>query len=122
MDITRLPATPYLRAADTTNRTAPEAPVTEAAGPEVSPRVSQRREEVHTRVVQGELLYRDQPSAQSQSTRSFIDERNLEHAGYGKRRSNGGHQSQAAIGRYLNNTRAESPGDLAQGRSVNYFV
>jgi len=72
------------------------------------------------RVVQGELLHRQQTPYQS--TRAFIDERKLDQAQPAGRQAESFQQARAAISRYLNNTRPEAGAEPSQGRSVNFFV
>jgi hypothetical protein len=83
-------------------------------------RPRQRTRESFERVVQGELLQKERTPYQS--TRGFINERNVGHARPAVGQHDTRHQSRAAIFQYLNNTRPEAISDLTQGKSVNFFV
>ncbi|MCO6412497.1 MAG: hypothetical protein J5I92_07110 [Thiogranum sp.] len=120
MDITRLPVTPLGRPASASpqgNRhTASVEAVTRVAFAEQRSRVDEPRE----RVVEGELLQRR--PVFYQSTRAFIDERNLQQARPAGEPVALPQQSRLAIARYSTNVGAESVAGLAQGSSVNLFV
>jgi len=79
-----------------------------------------RTRETFERAVQGELLQRERTSYQS--TRGYINERNVSQARPAAGQRDTGNQSRIAIFQYLNNTRPEAIADLTQGKSVNYFV
>ncbi|GMQ83756.1 MAG: hypothetical protein BMS9Abin06_0496 [Gammaproteobacteria bacterium] len=84
----------------------------------ISPR--QRPRDSVERVVQGELLQKERTSYQS--TRGFINERNVDQARPAVQRGDTAVKSRAAIFQYLNNTHPEAISDLTQGKSVNFFV
>lgn len=120
MDISRLPVTSIGRPANP--KSMPQAAshaieVVESVRPAVGKR---RTEDVFERVIQGELLQREHSSYQS--TRSFINERSVDHAQPSEHRADGSYQSRSAVSLYLNNTRPEAIADLTQGQSVNFFV
>ena len=117
MDISRLPVTPLLRPASAPVSTTRQPASAEAVEP-VNPR--QAGGGSFERVVQGELLHREQTPYQS--TRAFIDERKLDQAQPAGQQAESFKQARAAISRYLNNTRPEAGAELSQGRSVNFFV
>jgi len=72
------------------------------------------------RVVQGELLQRE--NTHYQSTRAFIDERAFDQSLSGQREAMTAPRSRAAISLYLNNAGREVAAAPEQGRSINYFV
>ncbi len=121
MDITRLPSAPYARpvtASVSTGARANVASVVESVGV-----VSGERpfgNERRARVVQGELLDRQRDTYQS--TRAFVNERNLDQSHPAGESAISALKSRSAIYQYANNIRPESIADLAQGRSVNYFI
>lgn len=120
MDISRLPLAPLVRPASAAYKSATQTASAEVIEPVESSRSTANRGDRFERVVQGELLQRERNAYQS--TRAFINERALDHAAPSERQDSGGRQSRSAISLYLNNTRPETVADLAQGRSVNFFV
>ncbi len=120
MDISRLPAAPPSGPSPALPRKAPSPAFIELAEPVAAPRARQQAREPLLRTVQGELLQRERNP--SQSTRGFINERNLNQAQSVGHQAASPEQSRPAIARYLNNTRPEASADLTQGRSVNFFV
>jgi hypothetical protein len=72
------------------------------------------------RVVQGELLQRE--NTRYQSTRAFLDERAFDQSLTGQREVMTAPRSRAAISLYLNNAGREVAATSEQGRSINYFV
>ena len=117
MDITRLPVTPLARPTSAPQQgTRQPASVEAVARADAQPRVRESRE----RVVQGELLQRQRASYQS--TRSFINERNLDQARPAGEPAASPQQSRLALNRYASNVRPEPVSELTQGRSVNFFV
>jgi hypothetical protein len=121
MDITRLPSAPYARpvtAAMKTGTRVDSASVVEPVGAaNDSGRTSNERP---ARVVQGELLDRQRDNYQS--TRAFVNERNLDQSRPADQPGVTALKSRSALFQYANNIRPESLADLTQGRSVNYFV
>jgi len=122
MDITRLPVAPYARPVTTTAIGA-STRVYSPGGVDVTVAAGGARfdnNERPARVVQGELL--DRQRGTSQSTRAFVNERNLDHSRPADQSGASALKSRSAIFRYANNIRSESIADLTQGRSVNFFV
>jgi hypothetical protein len=91
-----------------------EQPAPAAARPRV------RSSDQVERVVQGELLQRE--NTRYQSTRAFIDERAFDQSLSGQREAMTAPRSRAAISLYLNNAGREATAAPEQGRSINYFV
>ena len=120
MDISRLPLAPLARPATSTVKQIRQPVAAEAVAPVESSNPHRHARESHERVVQGELLQKER--AFYQSTRSFIDERTMDRMQTADHQAESPVQSRSAISRYLNNTRPESLSDLAQGKSVNFFV
>lgn len=121
MDITRLPVTPLARPASASpqgNRQPNSVDATARAEDVARARASVRAP--HERVVQGELLHRQR--AFYQSTRAFIDERNLDQARPAGQPAASLQQSRLAISRYINHVRPEPVTELTQGRSINFVV
>jgi hypothetical protein len=118
MDITRLPVSPLSRPAS-----ASQTGVRQPASVDEAARADAARphtREPRGRIVEGELLRR-QP-AFYQSTRSFIDERNLDQARPAEQPVASPRQTRLAVSRYISNVRPEPVAELTQGRSVNFFV
>ena len=120
MDISRLPVTLPLQQSPASTRTTRQPASVEAVEPVEHIRPRQRTRESFERVVQGELLQKERTPYQS--TRGFINERNVGQARPAAGQREPGSQSHAAIFQYLNNTRPEAISDLTQGKSVNFFV
>ncbi|HHJ17937.1 MAG TPA: hypothetical protein ENJ80_14725 [Gammaproteobacteria bacterium] len=120
MDISRLPVAPPGGPSPALTRKAPRPAFVEAVEPVAAPQARRSAREPLQRTVQGELLQRERNPAQS--TRGFINERNLNQAQSVGHPAPSPEQSRPAIARYLNNTRPEAVADLTQGRSVNFFV
>jgi hypothetical protein len=120
MDISRLPVTHLLQSSPASIKTNRQPASVEVVEPveKIIPR--HRTRESFERVVQGELLQKERTSYQS--TRGFINERNVGQARPAVGQRDTGSQSRAAISQYLNNTRPEAISDLTQGKSVNFFV
>jgi len=121
MDITRLPSAPFARPVTASVNTGARVDVTSAVesvgrGNEGNRTSSERP----ARVVQGELLSRQRTSYQS--TRAFVNERNLDQARPADQSAIPSLKLRSAIYQYVNNIRPESLADLTQGRSVNYFI
>ena len=120
MDISRLPVTPALGPASAptpTNRRPAPAQAGQRPADGLAPQSGRGSVE---RVVQGELLQRE--SATYQSTRAFIDERNLQRAQPAGWQSGSLSRTRTAISSYLNNTGPEVAAGFSQGRSVNFFT
>jgi len=117
MDISRLPLASPGRPA--TYFRQPQAATSEVEAVEVLQSTrGTRRESPAGRVVQGELLQRERNVYQS--TQGYINERGQD---AGRNAVTGSdYQSRSAISRYVSHTRPESPGDLTQGRAINFFV
>ncbi len=120
MDISRLPVTHSLQLSPASIRSTRQPAFVEAVKPVDNPQPRQRMRESFERAVQGELLQKERTPYQS--TRGFIDERNMNQARPAVGQRDAGGQSRAAIFQYLNNTRPEAVSDLTQGKSVNFFV
>jgi hypothetical protein len=121
MDISRLPVTLPLQQSPASIRTSKQPASVEVVEP--VEKISPRRQQTHesfTRAVQGELLQKERTPYQS--TRGFINERNMAQARPAAGQRDTGVQSRAAIFQYLNNTRPEAVSDLTQGKSINFFV
>lgn len=121
MDITRLPSAPYTRpvtASTNHSARAGTASVVEPVG--AANGSDQVVNERPARVVQGELLDRQRDSYQS--TRAFVNERNLDQSRPADQSGVSSLKSRTALFQYASNVRPESLSDLTQGRSVNYFV
>ncbi|MDT8386238.1 MAG: hypothetical protein RQ736_01905 [Thiogranum sp.] len=123
MDINRLPVVYLGRPVPTTTRSNP-VPSADDGMPRSRVEVVAARPRSGERfdnVVQGELLQRDRGAYQS--TRAFIDERNVNHArAAGEGASGAGQQARFALSQYADHVRPEARSDLTQGVSVNYFV
>ena len=120
MDISRLPVTPLLWSASAPTRT-PRQPAPVQAGERLGEGVGRQSDRgTVERVLQGELLQRE--STAYQSTRAFIDERNLELAQPVGWQNGSFNRSATAISRYLNNTGPDAAAGFSQGRSVNFFA
>jgi len=121
MDITRLPFAPYARPVTTpvnaSLRAAPGGAVESVSAAGSEARLGRERP---ARVVQGELLDRQRDSYQS--TRAFVNERNLDQSRPADEPGVSALQSRSALFRYANNMRPESIADLTRGRSVNFFI
>jgi hypothetical protein len=121
MDITRLPSAPYARPATASVSASARTSVIGAVEPVgAANETRQFDNERPARVVQGELLDRQRDTYQS--TRAFVDERNLDQSRPADQSGVPAQKSRAAILQYANNIRPESIADLTQGRSVNFFV
>lgn len=120
MDITRLQVTPLGRPAlaspQGTRHTATVEAATRVAFTDARPRVDEPRE----RVVEGELLHRR--PVFYQSTRAFIDERNLEQARPAGEPVASLQQSRLAVARYSSNVAPEAVPGPTRGSSVNLFA
>ncbi len=121
MDIARLPSASYARPVTTSANTGTRVDSTSVVEPvRVASDSGRVENERSARVVQGELLDRHRDSYQS--TREFVNERNLDHSRPADQAGVSPQMSRSALFRYANNIRPESISELTQGRSVNYFV
>ena len=121
MDITRLPSASYTRPVTAQASAGARAYAAGVVEPvEVVGRGNTFDNARPSRVVQGELLDRQRDSYQS--TRAFVNERNLDQAKPAGDAGLSALRSRSAIFQYANNIRSESVADLTQGRSVNFFV
>ena len=121
MDITRLPSAPYARPVTASVNASTRSNTTGVVEPVDAANDTRKFDnERPARVVQGELLDRQRDSYQS--TRAFVNERNLDQSRPADQSGVPAMQSRAAILQYANNTRPESIADLTQGRAVNFFV
>jgi len=121
MDIARLPSAPYARPVTASVNASTRANTTGVVEPVGAANDTRQFDnERPARVVQGELLDRQRDTYQS--TRAFVNERNLDHSRPADQSGVPALKSRAAILQYANNIRSESIADLTQGRSVNFFV
>lgn len=120
MDISRLPVVYNARPVTSTIK-ATQATAAEQTAPRVERvAVRPRSTETFDDAMQGELLQRRRD--QYQSTRAFIDERNLNRAHPADVQTGNVRQARSAILEYANHVRPEPRAELTQGVSVNYFV
>ncbi len=120
MDISRLPVTLALQPSPASIRSTRQPASVEVVEPVEKITARQRTRESFERVVQGELLQKARTPYQS--TRGFVEERNMGQARPAAGQRDPGSQSRAAIFQYLNNMRPEAISELTQGKSVNFFV
>ena len=120
MDVSRLSPVPLARAATSTFRGTQQVASSQAGQGVDGPDPRARTRETYEPVVQGELLHRERTAYQS--TRAFIEERTMERAQPAGYRPESLNQSRSAISNYLSNTRPETLSEIAQGKSVNFFV
>jgi hypothetical protein len=120
MDINSLPVVYHPRPVTTTIKANRPAAADDSA-PRVE-RVAVRPRSTRTfdDAMQGELLQRQRDNYQS--TRAFIDERNLNQAHTAGAQTGNARQARSAILEYANHVRPEPRAELTQGVSVNYFV
>jgi hypothetical protein len=120
MDISRLPVTPSGRSANLTSTPSVASRNAETVATVRPAAANRRTEDVHERVVQGELLAHERGTYQS--TQGFINERSADQAQPSERQAGGSYLARSAVSLYLNNARPEAAVDLTHGRSVNFFV
>jgi hypothetical protein len=118
MEIGRSPLASGGRPAGTAYTGTARAAVIEPAAP-AQPRARARSSEPGGRVLQGELLQRDQTCYQS--TLAYINERAFDHARAGNQPA-AAPRARAAIAHYLTHTGSEPASTAPGGRSINYFV
>ena len=120
MDITSLPVMPPGRPASASPQGTRQTASLEAVARADSAAARARANEPRERVVEGELLQR-RPLFW-QSTRSFIDERNLEKAHPAGQAATSPPQSRLAVTRYISNISPDPASAPTQGRSLDFFV